>query len=129
MAGSAKGFFVPVLLQRSFPLGCVLLWEGSKASIPTHFGLCDGTNGTPDMLDRFVVASHADTVGDTGGSTTHDHDFTGNGHTHEFVETAGLDESGKFWTKDTNQSQVQGTTDPVPTLPIYYSTCYIMRID
>jgi hypothetical protein len=30
-------------------------WSGNPASLPTYFRLCDGTNGTPDLRDRFIV--------------------------------------------------------------------------
>ena len=51
------------------PAGVILLWSGSIASIPSGWNLCDGTNGTPDLRNRFVVAA-GDTyaVGATGGS-------------------------------------------------------------
>ena len=51
------------------PAGVILLWSGSIASIPSGWNLCDGTNGTPDLRNRFVVAA-GDTyaVGATGGA-------------------------------------------------------------
>ena len=39
------------------PSGVILMWGGSADTIPRGWALCDGTNGTPDLLDRFVVAS------------------------------------------------------------------------
>lgn len=129
MAGCPNRFFAPLLLQRSFPLGCILWWSGSIASIPNHFGLCDGTNGTPNMLDRFVVAGKAGTIDDTGGSTTHDHDLISDDDWHriqpgnEFVGGADLRDP------PTDHVVVTGTTDPESTLPVYYASCYIMRVD
>lgn len=53
------------------PTGIVILWYGSVASIPTGWHLCDGTDGTIDLTDIFVVGAGSDySVGDTGGSTT-----------------------------------------------------------
>ncbi|MDR9392671.1 MAG: hypothetical protein RI554_11670, partial [Trueperaceae bacterium] len=45
------------------------MWSGSVVSIPSGWLLCDGTNGTPDLRDRFIVgAGGAYTVNDTGGA-------------------------------------------------------------
>ena len=53
------------------PSGCILIWSGSSGSIPTGFVLCDGTNGTPDLRNSFIVgAGNSYTVGQTGGATT-----------------------------------------------------------
>jgi microcystin-dependent protein len=53
------------------PIGAVVVWTGLIASIPTGWYLCDGTSGTPDLRDRFIVgAGSSYTVGDTGGSST-----------------------------------------------------------
>lgn len=51
--------------------GIILIWSGNIIDIPTGWQLCDGTNGTPDLRDRFVVgAGGAYAVGATGGETT-----------------------------------------------------------
>ena len=51
------------------PHGAIVLWSGSASDIPTGWALCDGTNGTPDLRNRFVVgAGGAYTVGNTGGA-------------------------------------------------------------
>lgn len=51
--------------------GIIAIWSGSQASIPTGWLLCDGTNGTIDLRDKFVVgAGGTYAVGDTGGSAT-----------------------------------------------------------
>jgi hypothetical protein len=53
------------------PTGGIIMWSGSIANIPSGFSLCDGTNGTPDLTDRFVVgAGGSEAVGDTGGTDT-----------------------------------------------------------
>ena len=53
------------------PSGCILLWSGSVGSIPSGFVLCNGSNSTPDLRDKFIVgAGNTYTVGQTGGYTT-----------------------------------------------------------
>ena len=39
------------------PRGGVILWHGSSDAIPKGWAICDGTQGTPDMRDRFVVGA------------------------------------------------------------------------
>ena len=57
-----------------FKTGMILLWSGSIATIPAGWAICNGTAGTPNLMDRFVVgAGSAYAVGSTGGTTTHVH--------------------------------------------------------
>lgn len=35
--------------------GMVLFWSGASNAIPSGYVLCDGTNGTPDLRDQFIV--------------------------------------------------------------------------
>jgi hypothetical protein len=52
-----------------FSRGMVMQWYGSSASVPTGWQVCDGTNGTPDLRDKFVVgAGSTYTLGASGGS-------------------------------------------------------------
>jgi hypothetical protein len=88
------------------PTGVITMWYGSIASIPSGWNLCDGTNSTPDLRDRFIVgAGTTYAVDATGGSAnailvshthtttssstftgtalgTHTHTITDPGHTH-----------------------------------------------
>jgi len=54
-----------------FPVGGIILWSGSTASIPSGWVLCDGSNSTPDLRDRFVVgAGSTYAVDATGGESS-----------------------------------------------------------
>jgi hypothetical protein len=46
------------------PPGGIIMWSGTLATVPTGWALCDGTNGTPDLRDKFVwgVSSSQDPV-------------------------------------------------------------------
>ena len=35
----------------------IIIWSGSVATIPDGWQLCDGTGGTPDLRDRFVMGA------------------------------------------------------------------------
>jgi microcystin-dependent protein len=53
------------------PVGGIILWSGSVAAIPANWALCDGTSGTPNLMDRFVVgAGSTYAVAATGGAAT-----------------------------------------------------------
>ena len=69
-----------------FSSGMILIWSGSIGQISSIAGgwvLCDGSNGTPDLRDRFVIgAGNAYSVAQTGGSAdavvvTHQHTVSG----------------------------------------------------
>jgi hypothetical protein len=52
-----------------FVSGMIMLWSGSIASIPSGWAICNGSNGTPDLRNRFVVgAGSTYAVNATGGS-------------------------------------------------------------
>lgn len=74
------------------PSGIIAMWSGAVGAIPTGWRLCDGTNGTPDLRDRFIVgAGTTYAVGDTGGANSvtltegqipgHTHTFSGSTNT------------------------------------------------
>lgn len=51
------------------PSGSIILWSGAANAVPAGYVLCNGTNNTPDLRNRFVVgAGGTYAVGATGGS-------------------------------------------------------------
>src|SRR5690606_24439652 len=49
--------------------GVIVMWSGSADNIPEGWALCDGTDGTPDLRDRFIVGAGGEyAVGATGGA-------------------------------------------------------------
>jgi len=75
----------------TIPTGMISLWYGSIGSVPSGWYLCDGSNGTPDLRDRFVVgAGNTYSVAATGGSTTHTITTSEMpSHSHTFSATTG----------------------------------------
>jgi len=75
------------------PTGAILLWSGSTGSIPATWYLCDGTNGTPDLRNSFIVgAGSTYAVNATGGTAdavvvSHTHTATVTDPTHIHAET------------------------------------------
>ena len=78
----------------SFPSGGIIIWSGAANNLPNGWSLCDGSNGTPDLRNRFVVGASTGTgdttypglsVNATGGSanaTLVSHSHTVDNHTH-----------------------------------------------
>lgn len=53
------------------PRGGIILWSGSIATIPAGWLLCNGTGGTPNLQNRFVVgAGNTYAVGAAAGAAT-----------------------------------------------------------
>jgi len=83
------------------PAGIITMWSGTIATIPSGWLLCNGSSGTPDLRNRFVIGAFQDTAGvayttitgsdtQTGGSkdaivVSHTHTLTDPGHTHSVV--------------------------------------------
>jgi len=99
----------------AFTTGMILLWSGAIGSIPSGFYLCNGSNGTPDLRDRFIVgAGSSYSVAQTGGSAdaivvSHTHTATSvvtdPGHSHVQTLSGGagaytgyVGTSGQAWT-------------------------------
>jgi cytoskeletal protein CcmA (bactofilin family) len=54
-----------------FVSGMIMLWSGSTSSVPSGWVLCDGSNGTPNLRDKFVVgAGSSYAVNAQGGANT-----------------------------------------------------------
>ena len=52
----------------TIPAGLISMWSGSIGSIPSGWYLCDGSNGTPNLTDRFIIgAGSSYAVNGTGG--------------------------------------------------------------
>jgi hypothetical protein len=92
--------YVDSIVAGGFPSGGIIMWSGSVASIPAGWLLCNGTSGTPDLRDRFIVgAGNTYAVGATGGSAnaivvSHTHSVSssvsdpGHQHVQNFNNTA-----------------------------------------
>lgn len=111
-----------------FKPGMIQLWSGSIASIPPGWALCDGTKGTPNLLNRMVMAAGdvyaPDAVGGTSGHT-HTSDET---HTHVLAGGAAIDKGGTEWLAETQAPSKGGVTGSSPHLPFYYALAYIMKL-
>lgn len=61
------------------PIGTIKMWYGTSLNVPRGFNICDGSNGTPDLRDKFVIGAGGSLVnGAVGGSNTQSHTTTTN---------------------------------------------------
>ena len=132
----------------SLPTGAIILWSGSIGAIPSGYTICDGTLGTPDLRDRFIVgAGSSYAVGATGGSAdaivvshTHTATVTDPGHLHAggWVQSGNLsrantDTTGSYSNTATAVTGITvantstGTSGTGANNPLFYALAYIMK--
>lgn len=70
------------------PIGGIIPYYGDLFKIPQNYRLCDGTQGTPNLLDKFTIwAGSTYALGDTGGAATASVSAHTNNHTGTAVAT------------------------------------------
>ena len=145
------------LTESLFQSGMILMWSGAVSAIPSGWALCDGSNGTPDLTDRFVIHADADAagtrnVGATGGTMS----LVGSSgsltlsaaqsgvpaHTHSFIapvnsggSPGGPDGDGssrKTETTGANSAAAaseghQHDLSAIASIPKFYALAYIMK--
>lgn len=96
----------------------IIMWSGTAADIPTGWALCDGTGGTPDLTDRFILgAGKTYQPGATGGAATATPSVAaGSAHAGIAVQNAAL----SIWTGAAGTGiGIQYTTLDGNTLPVH----------
>ena len=48
---------IQAAIQVALPAGCITMWSGAQSAIPTGWRLCDGTNLTPNLRNKFVIGA------------------------------------------------------------------------
>ena len=136
---------------QGIPTGVIMMWSGTIATIPSGFALCDGSNNTPDLRDKFIVGAKQDdgvgaastaksnitgSLAATGGSTSATtsqegvHEFTGSEDNSAQVQDASSSYNG-IQNKNSRDRHQHGIdwrhTHTVPTIPPFYAIAYIMK--
>lgn len=112
------------------PIGGIIMWSGLLTSLPANWQLCDGTNGTIDLRNKFVIgAGGSYSVGDNGGSNTpslahthatsglaqtagaHTHTMgtSGAGAAHNHTATTGAPSATNTYSADSGYNTAAGT--------------------
>lgn len=125
------------------PRGTIVVWSGTAEEIPKGWYLCDGNNGTPNLLNRFIMGGT--TAGATGGGAhthivaeggAHSHTVNSVTHTHGRTSEGGvvarttygdvIADGGHEHTISTGGSHNHKMSSVVAEPP-YYSLAYIMK--
>jgi len=141
-SGSFSGYGIP-------PVGGIIMWSGAANQIPDGWALCNGSNGTPDLRNRFIVGAGGEySVGGTGGEKSvtltaaqmpsHTHEVYGrsSGYTARHNDDAevitykdqnwGDGQVANF--KKINDTKSAGSGQAHENRPPYYALCFIMRV-
>jgi hypothetical protein len=149
---STKVATTAYVAANGIPTGVIVIWSGASGSIPSGWYLCNGSNGTPDLRDRFIVgAGSTYAVGNTGGSkdaivVSHSHSISDPGHNHNISNGSNVLRDGSPRNRadggsrdinivnlgiDSNTTGISvnstGSSGTNANLPPYYALCYIMK--
>ena len=129
------------------PIGGIIMWSGQENEIPTGWALCNGENGTPNLLNRFIVGAGTGgsyKVDDKGGFervTLSERQIPPHQHTYTFRRGSmwgATDKDNDFyvavahpdWTKfEDKTTNSAGGNESHENRPPYYALCFIMRVE
>ena len=125
-------------LQDAMPVGSIIMFNGKAEEIPSGWAICDGKNGTPNLLDRFILASTY--CGGTGGQSQitlsvsqlppHRHRLKkcwyGKSDNADDRQVVRWDDSVS--TNDQILTEETGFGLPINIMPPYYRLIYIMKV-
>ena len=97
-----------------FKRGMIIAWFGEKDKIPENWTICDGTNGSPDLRNRFIIGS-SDTInfGETGGNS------------HIRLDKSNLPPIGEaYFSSDSHNGKYHHTSNDF----IEYDSCYSVSV-
>ncbi len=124
----------------AIPKGVVVMWSGTIGLIPDGWALCDGANGTPNLLDKFVMGvSDINTdPGEEGGDSLatlpeHTHSFSGTttekaGDYYYYYHTGGSPKSTGTHTHDYSGVTDSTSVATIRILPPYFKIAFIIKL-
>lgn len=125
-------------LQDSMPVGSIIMFNGKAEEIPSGWAICNGENGTPNLIDRFILGSTY--CGGMGGKSQvtlsvsqlppHKHRVakcwygkSDNAADRQVVRwDDSFDTNEQVWTGET------GLGLPIDIMPPYFRLIYIMKV-
>ena len=125
-------------LQDAMPVGSIIMFNGKAEEIPSGWAICNGENGTPNLIDRFILASTY--AGGTGGQAQitlsvsqlppHRHRLKkcwyGKSDNADDRQVVRWDDSVS--TNDQILTEETGFGLPINIMPPFYRLIYIMKI-
>jgi microcystin-dependent protein len=111
----------------AFVAGMIMMWSGSIATIPTGWYLCNGSNSTPDLRNRFVIGAFSDNTGVANTTITGSSTQTGGSkdaitvdHTHTINDPSHVHNLGNY-IPTFNTDTDRGSSSSTFSIDNYYS--------
>lgn len=82
-------------IHKLFPKGTILMFNGASSEIPEGWAICNGSNGTPNLIEKFIKAGTSSGV--TGGNPNNEVTLTVDNmptHSHDLLGSATTDTDG-----------------------------------
>ena len=125
-------------LQDAMPVGSIIMFSGKAEEIPSGWAICNGENGTPNLIDRFILGSTY--AGGTGGNSQitlsvsqlppHRHRLKkcwyGKADNANDRQVVRWDDSVS--TNDQILTEETGLGMPIDIMPPYFRLIYIMKV-
>ena len=145
---------MPTLENGNVQIGSIIAWSGLLVDIPMGWQLCDNTNGTPNLIAKFIRGINTDTTdpGNMGGEdsvaleiseiASHNHGISDPGHTHivggngpgaiglsNFTSNAGTGGAISILSNTTGITvDNEGSGNSHENKPVFFELAYIMRL-
>ena len=121
------------------PSGLITMWSGNISNIPSGWTLCDGSDGAPDLRNRFIVgAGGAYSTDATGGTDevklteqelpSHNHSITHTDITNINGLIGGVATDDRSLSNKSNLINDTGGDEPHENRPPYYALAFIMKV-
>lgn len=111
--------------------GMVMIWPYSIETIPSGWHLCDGTAGTVDLRNCYLVcAGDAYVPMASFGSDVQTHEFMGDGHSHDLPEGGEIINSTPEGDLSycTSNNPASGTTEEADNRPQSKAVNFIQKL-
>jgi Phage Tail Collar Domain len=116
----------------NFPKGTILPFAGNLQAVPQGWALCDGNNGTVNLVNRIPIGTATVTqVGVLDGSQTHTHPFDGTTSRPNGVDNTHVvqDDHSPLTVKGTDHTHTySGTTGPGSSMPPVTFLFFIQKV-
>lgn len=121
--------FESITIPDSFVSGMIIMWSTTVASIPSGWVLCDGSNSTPDLRDRYIIGARQDDGGvaktnitgsllQTGGNSSV---TSGSGNAPGTARNHPAGSPGELGVNN------RGHGHPVTVIPPFFALVFIMK--
>jgi hypothetical protein len=105
--------------------GMIVMWSGSVNAVPSGWALCNGQNGTPNLVDRFILGASEDASARAGGTSTHSHS-TGHGSNATRDVLTGVAAAGKSFDNVSDEIHSHGVSES-SHVPPFYKLAFIIK--